>query len=594
MNSLAEMARSTASNIRRVIQEKAQIQVNEARLKLETHARALKQSVQPTVPYIVVTSLDKVPSSFKRLQLSKPTWESVTQSVPFIVATETDREVRSRFKRTVRHGKPVGSLGRVEKWNRDERSQKRLALWLARQKKIEDAERRRSEEDRRKWLAKEKQEAELRKQYTAWLENQEANKKDWSLHVKPSPEPTQDVPAPEETHEERRKFINDRLTAILDPERMKMPALLPSGHNPMHPVIAQHKEYMYQQNVLNQWESYKAEQRRQAEETEATRQQIQAKVKHYRDRYILRLEKLVSFSTPLARGIDQFEAVMMPLDKWGAANIVRILTWQIFNPIQDLLNDCAKEISLEDVGAQEVKNAWPMERMEKLLTFLQHQYYLPGEIIDMGIRLDAVLKAVYNPTPFADPLAPKPTPVFSTYCGLSATPGSSFAKLLAGTAEKASEGAKPPTDTISAPPDSGFSKLLAGTAEKLSGDQQADSGNPQAAASTQVPDSPQRTAVLTHVNTNHTNLMDEAGDLINRKDGKVSANHRRQVESLFKQLLDDADGCERILERNEGTTYRSQVQLCKDGLDGLSLPHTKIPANKNLRRQCDEVMRLWK
>jgi len=590
MNSLAEMARSTASNIRRVIQEKAQIQIDEARLKLETHVRILKQSVQPTVPYIVVTGLDKVPSSFKRLRLPKQARESVKQSVPSIFATEIGREVRSCFKRTVRRGKPVGSLGRVEKWNRDERSQKRLALWLTRQRKIEDVERRRSEEGCRKWLTKEKQEPELGKQYVAWLEKQEAIKKSRSLHVKPSSEPAQDVPAYEESHEERRKFIDHRLAAILGPERMKTPALLPSGHNPMDPVIAQHNEYMYQQNVLNQWESHKAEQRRQAEEAEATRQQIQGQVKYYRDRYILRLEKLVSFGTPLARGIDHFEAVMLPLDEWEAASIVHVLTWQILNPIQDLLNDCAKEIPLEHVGAQELKNAWPMERMEDLLTFLQHQYYLPGEIIDMGMRLDAVLKAVYNPTPFVDPLAPKPTPVL----GLSPTPGSGFANLLAGTADNASEAAKPPTGAISASPGSGLSKLLAATAEKLSGGQSADSGTPQAAASAQVADSPQRTAVLTHVNTNHINLMDEAGDLINRKDGKVSANHRRQVESLFKQLLDDADGCEHILERNEGTTYRSQVKLCKDALDGLSFPQTKIPANKNLRKQCDEVMRLWK
>ncbi|EFQ84976.1 hypothetical protein PTT_20258, partial [Pyrenophora teres f. teres 0-1] len=107
-------------------------------------------------------------------------------------------------------------------------------------------------------------------------------------------------------------------------------------------------------------------------------------------------------------------------------------------------------------------------------------------------------------------------------------------------------------------------------------------------------DSPQRTAVLKHVNTEHINLMDEAGDLVNRKDGKISANHRRVVDSLFVQLLDGAEGCEGLLEKNEGTTYRAQVQLCREMLDMLSLAQSKISANKTLRRKCDDVMKLWK
>ncbi|KAE8823897.1 hypothetical protein PTNB73_08855 [Pyrenophora teres f. teres] len=423
------------------------------------------------------------------------------------------------------------ATGRIEKHREDE-SKKRLKLFLARQKEVAEFER--------------------------------------------------------QNYEERQKFINDRLTVILGPERMKMPAFLPSGHNPIDPVIAEHNLKQYQENVLSAWEAKKAAQRREAEEAEANRQQMQAnrrqieaKVSYYRDRYLVRLEKLVSFGPQLAQAIDLFEAVLQPLNEWEAAQVVHAITWELLHPIQDLLNDCAREIPLEEAGSHELKHAWPMARMEKLFNFLNHQYKLPGEIIDMGRRLQALMQAVYNPTPFEDPLAPpKPKPyVFgSTFSwilktSVSAPVGSGYSKLLAATAKKAKDTSAPPAGTLTA--------LPADTRRRRR-------------RYPQQQDSPQRTAVLKHVNTEHINLMDEAGDLVNRKDGKISANHRRVVDSLFVQLLDGAEGCEGLLEKNEGTTYRAQVQLCREMLDMLSLAQSKISANKTLRRKCDDVMKLWK
>ncbi|KAK1911979.1 hypothetical protein P3342_012462 [Pyrenophora teres f. teres] len=568
MRLIHQTARDIANNFRRVVKEKAQIQKNEVLLKAETQARVLKESI---------ISLNKAPYSIRYLQL-------LGQKLP-----------KQKASSTV-------ATGRIEKHREDE-SKKRLKLFLARQKEVAEFERRKAEYNTRRWRLQEKKEAERREQHAAWLKNSQSRPV-----IAPSPEPPNEVPVVIENYEERQKFINDRLTVILGPERMKMPAFLPSGHNPIDPVIAEHNLKQYQENVLSAWEAKKAAQRREAEEAEANRQQMQAnrrqieaKVSYYRDRYLVRLEKLVSFGPQLAQAIDLFEAVLQPLNEWEAAQVVHAITWELLHPIQDLLNDCAREIPLEEAGSHELKHAWPMARMEKLFNFLNHQYKLPGEIIDMGRRLQALMQAVYNPTPFEDPLAPpKPKPyVFgSTFSwilktSVSAPVGSGYSKLLAATAKKAKDTSAPPAGTLTALPGSGFSKLLAGTAEKLAGSTQQTPAA-AAAATPQQQDSPQRTAVLKHVNTEHINLMDEASDLVNRKDGKISANHRRMVDSLFVQLLDGAEGCEGLLEKNEGTTYRAQVQLCREMLDMLSLAQSKISANKTLRRKCDDVMKLWK
>ncbi|KAL7775778.1 hypothetical protein CFE70_009622 [Pyrenophora teres f. teres 0-1] len=433
MRLIHQTARDIANNFRRVVKEKAQIQKNEVLLKAETQARVLKESI---------ISLNKAPYSIRYLQL-------LGQKLP-----------KQKASSTV-------ATGRIEKHREDE-SKKRLKLFLARQKEVAEFERRKAEYNTRRWRLQEKKEAER-------------------LVI--------------ENYEERQKFINDRLTVIPGPERMKMPAFLPSGHNPIDPVIAEHNLKQYQENVLSAWEAKKAAQRREAEEAEANRQQMQAnrrqieaKVSYYRDRYLVRLEKLVSFGPQLAQAIDLFEAVLQPLNEWEAAQVVHAITWELLHPIQDLLNDCAREIPLEEAGSHELKHAWPMARMEKLFNFLNHQYKLPGEIIDMGRRLQALMQAVYNPTPFEDPLAPpKPKPyVFgSTFSwilktSVSAPVGSGYSKLLAATAKKAKDTSAPPAGTLTALPGSGFSKLLAGTAEKLAGSTQQ---TPAAAAAAATPSS---------------------------------------------------------------------------------------------------------
>lgn len=592
MNSLREMIGSTASNIRRVVQEKAQIQIDEARLKLETHVRVAKKFVEPTVPPVDVAALNKIASSLD---------VSLNEMTSSVIATGRGK-VKSILKRTDAHGEIVKPEDRAQK-KKDEQCRKRLTLWLARQKKREKYERSKVEPTRRKWLAMTKLEDEFRefskkqnelRARRALLEKQKSIERNQSLPPKPSPKPAQDVPVREETHEERRKFINDRLTAILGPKRMRMPALPPSGNNPLDPAIVEYNKHKFEQTVLNELELYKAEVRRKYQEAqaeaqaeqqrkEAERQEIKAKVDRLRVRYVVRLEKLVSFGPALAKAMDILEETgTQPFKEWEATRTVDELTWQVLRPIQELLSECAADkFPLEQDGAEVLKNAWPIQRMVQLVELLHHQYQhefsLSEETMAMARRLYDILKSVENPTPFVNALAPKPEPPF----------GFDHDKFLANVKKYHEKAKRSSTSIMNATAGSDPAKPAVGNAGKMNNSQKAAPGTQQA-------DSPKRTAVLGHVTTNGDKLMEHAFELINRSDNKVSDSNRRSIEALFKQILNDAGGCEGLLEETEGRTYRSQVYSCKGSLDSLSPAQRKILAHKNLYDKCDKVLKLWK
>ncbi|RMZ68421.1 hypothetical protein GMOD_00010071 [Pyrenophora seminiperda CCB06] len=551
MITLLEMARNTASNIRRVLQEQAQIQIDEARLKLETNSRAVKQYVDPIVPFVVLPSLGNIPSSLAMIP--------------------------SRIKRTIYRRHPV-STGRVEK-KRDDQSQARLESYLARQKKNEEALRRkaeeRAEENHRYRLAKQKEEAELRTQYAAWIKKQNPTKTSKYQSVQPSAEPTQKEPVQEETHKQRQQFIHNSLTAILGEKGIKKP-LLPSGNNPIDPVIVAHNDQVFQQTVLNQWQLHKADELRKQQEadtaqqqTEAYRQQVEARVSYYRERYLVRLEKLVSYGSDLAEGVNHFEAIMRRFNEWEAANIVYMMTWRLLSPIQDLLSDCAKEIPLEEMGAQELKRAWPLVRMEELARFLEHQYYLPAEVAEMLRRLRAVLLAVCKPTCFIHPLHIKPR---LTTEESSARIKANILRLNAEATKKAAEAAK----------------LITSEPAKSTG---------EAKAAQQVKsDMSTRAAILQYVTTNDAALMDEVCELVPMYGSKrlgVNNGHRRNVELMFLELLKLADGRLKVLKGDEGWSYRSMVIRCAETLNELSQVHRMVPANKTLVLLCEDVLKLW-
>jgi hypothetical protein len=132
---------------------------------------------------------------------------------------------------------------------------------------------------------------------------------EWTLPPPPPP-PPETIEKPQysdefydnQTPEERARFINERLTNILGEEKMKEP-ILPSGHNPMDPVIAEHNQRAATISILNYFDAQQAETQRQknahmrlAREEEATRLKTQVLYSHNRDIYEGRINKLAMFT----------------------------------------------------------------------------------------------------------------------------------------------------------------------------------------------------------------------------------------------------------------------------------------------------------
>ncbi|KAJ5063494.1 hypothetical protein J3E72DRAFT_186622, partial [Bipolaris maydis] len=215
-----------------------------------------------------------------------------------------------------------------------------------------------------------------------------------------------------QTYKESHAYVQERLTNVLGAERMKF-QLLPSGHNPIDPVIAEHNQRKITNSILDQWEAYKVqmrrqeeERKRQAHEEEVRRFKIQTLLDHYRQLYINRLEQLALYGRDLVMGIGYIEAALMAGGLYEAANVMQDMTHQVLLPIHTLLQKFNREIPLEEVGAEKLKSVWPMEGLVAVFEFLRGEPHLPPEAIDMMQGIQVICTALNNPTPFQDPLAP--------------------------------------------------------------------------------------------------------------------------------------------------------------------------------------------
>lgn len=419
-----------------------------------------------------------------------------------------------------------------------------------------------------------------------------------------------------QTFEESRQYSHERLMEILGPERMQAP-LLPSGHNPVDPVIDEYYRQVATNNILEQWEAQKAEMRQQAEEQqrlaaeeEVARFKTQVLLDHYRAIYIDRLERLALYGPHLDLGIDMLEEALHTNNMAKAAIVVRDLTHQILLPVHGLLLECDREIPLEEIGAEKLKSVWPVQRLEAMYTYLKGQPNLPCQIIDMLQGIETISKALANPTPFPDPFARKPVRVnapvyaneassnipplnngppeqglptegFSTLGAASAPAGSGFSKLVAATAEKASEEQK----TSFPPASSNFAQLLAAAAEKVKSAQHQSSTTPAPSCS------PARTAVLDYIATDNMYFDTEIADLV--KNNVVVGVHRRQATDCLTQLLDCARGEEAMLGPMDAGNYRTQIETCVAKINALPSSARLNRDTQALRKLCGRALKLW-
>jgi hypothetical protein len=191
------------------------------------------------------------------------------------------------------------------------------------------------------------------------------------------------------THEDGPRFVLDTLASIPVIGPRITGVGLPSGHSGIDedPVLAQynkdkriwdirecHRDHLVnQQRQLEEQQRQFAEQQRQAAEREAARLRNIAIFKHYDSKYCERVKKLMQFgpaiSAEKARLVQAFQSGDLP--SLGQAS--RSMIHNIIDPTCVILTDMVEEIPLEILGANHIKNAWPLDDIDSILNLLDRQ-----------------------------------------------------------------------------------------------------------------------------------------------------------------------------------------------------------------------------
>jgi hypothetical protein len=504
---------------------------------------------------------------------------------------------------------------------------KREASEMAREKEI------RLREEQLKMAEEKKRQKELRASSDQWAVDRHMSIKASRSQLTPPPPPPyvpEKSPYSDEfyanqTPEERRKFIHERLTNILGEEKMKAP-ILPSGHNPIESVIAEHNKRVATESIIDAFESRRAEiQRRVDEQMWMAHQAHKAYVRtevlwnHYHNIYQGRINRLVMYTGEMGDNIDLLDNAIANNDVWEVANTVQFLTQQIFEPVLGLLQECDNEIPLAVDDAQKLKAIWPLARLEEVYGYLVSKADgLEPQVVFMAQLIEAIAHRIKNPTPLVNPLEQEQQPS-NNFCanhGYTNTNIAASSNLISdngasilGAAPAAPEGgfsirgrastsgvdpdAYVPGAATSAPAGSGISKLTAATLAKAADNQLAcyPAGSEIPSITVEPVDSVARQNVIHYISTDNMVLETEIQDMF--RSNEIKSNHRRAVKECIDGLLNAANGEESILGSMDAGHYRSQIEKCVTRIDALPL---KICQNKDtqaLKKLCGRALKIW-
>jgi hypothetical protein len=185
-----------------------------------------------------------------------------------------------------------------------------------------------------------------------------------------------------ENHVERSNRIQAGLASILGPERMGLGVGLPSGHSGIDndPILTNYNTEKRIQDTKDVYEQYQAmlrqqreqQQYREAEEA-ATQQSKQTELDAHRFMYRQRIEQLLALSPNFhtqAMGILQaYEQGNFHELQWALGEIIS----NVLEPACKIFEEMQGGIMLEFFGANELKNAWPLEAIDRVFTLFDEQ-----------------------------------------------------------------------------------------------------------------------------------------------------------------------------------------------------------------------------
>ncbi|KAF2029872.1 hypothetical protein EK21DRAFT_112548 [Setomelanomma holmii] len=220
---------------------------------------------------------------------------------------------------------------------------------------------------------------------------------------------------------------------------------LPSGHTGIDqdPVLAKYNQDKHVGHVLELHSEYQNMQRRQLAKQQRQQaikdEQRQAKLlefKLYCDKHDRRVVQLMQYGPKFREEMNKLEHAFENGELAALGQTIHFLVTHIIEPGHIILEEMPEEIKLETMGANELKNTWPLDKIDQMLKRFSPanlsvfnddiqfavQYLAQGLMVICKPVLDAVdlVNSLNDPKPL--PFVTQPIPVpFSHYMATAST-----------------------------------------------------------------------------------------------------------------------------------------------------------------------------
>jgi hypothetical protein len=417
---------------------------------------------------------------------------------------------------------------------------------------------------------------------------------------------------------------------------------LPSGHSGISddPVLAKYNQDLYVNDILSAHRDYQTFQRQQQEaeqrkaaEKEAERHRKAVLLDHHWSKYEERIAQLLHlgpvFSSHMTYLLEAFdEGNPEALCQNG-----HVLINDILNPANMILEDMKKDIMLETMGAQELKQAWPLNDVDRILSVIDDQ--LVAQLPDMaqptldymlqGLR--AVCQPILEAKVFENPLAEqqpyasgaRPIPVtfvdfanknsqqgqqplqglqnqqaLQFYQGLPSQQALSDLQLPPAR-QRQTESAAAPAGDNAGKNFSSFADLTKATKDATQPQQIAFApskapGSFGLSTNTSTPQTPQVLDLLMYINNNILDFQDNFKSFL--KEVKISVSRRKDIEEVLKVMV--AQVPPKTLTANDAPLMKRDVERLIGMIANMkNAKEQKKETTRNLQVLAHKARGLW-
>jgi hypothetical protein len=187
---------------------------------------------------------------------------------------------------------------------------------------------------------------------------------------------------PVEDPVERSKHLHATLASIPRAGLVSAGVGLPSGHSGINddPVLAKYNQDRFVSDVLSHHQDYQAllrqqqeAEQRQAAEREAEYQRKVVLLEHHWSQYKERVAQLMHLGPVISSHLAYLFGAAEQVNFEALYQAAHALINDVLNPANSIFEDMRKEIMLETMGAESLKETWPLNDIERTLIAVDDQ-----------------------------------------------------------------------------------------------------------------------------------------------------------------------------------------------------------------------------